>query len=268
MYADVNGLKMFYEIRGTSDLAKVPLVLLHGAISATGTSFGPLPDLLAQTRQVIAVEQQGHGRTADIDRPMSVQAMAGDTLALLANLGIGQADLFGYSLGAGVALNILTRHPGLARKAVLASVTYDKTGLHPDMLSGPEPGESAEAPGRDLQVPFEQEYRALAPQPGNWPALLAKVQAMELPEITPQAISAIDVPILLIIGDSDIVTPEHAVAMFRLLGGGVLGDLAPMPPAQLAVLPGTSHIGVTGRAAVLMTMIPPFLDAPLPGPGG
>ncbi len=85
---------------------------------------------------------------------------------------------------------------------------------------------------------------------------------MELPEITPQAISAINVPILLIIGDSDIVTPEHAVAMFRLLGGGVLGDLAPMPPTQFAVLPGTSHIGVTGRADMLMTMIPPFLDAP------
>jgi pimeloyl-ACP methyl ester carboxylesterase len=222
-----------------------------------------LPDLLAQTRQVIAVEQQGHGRTADIDRPMSVQAMADDTLALLASLGIGQADLFGYSLGAGIALNIITNHPAVVRKAVLASVTYDKTGLHPEMLGGgPESGDSADAPGRDLQIPFEQEYRALAPDPDNWPALLAKVQAMELPEITPQAIAAINVPILLIIGDSDIVTPEHAVGMFRLLGGGVLGDLAPMPATQFAVLPGTSHIGVTRRADMLMAMIPPFLDAP------
>src|SRR6266571_2905742 len=195
---------MCYEIRGRSDPVKVPLVLLHGAISATGTSFGPLPDLLAQTRQVIAVEQQGHGRTADIDRPMSVQAMADDTLALLADLGIGQADLFGYSLGAGIALNIIISHPAVVRKAVLASVTYDKTGLHPDMFGEPESGESADAPGRDLQRPFEREYRALAPDPGNWPALLAKVQAMELPEITAQAISAIDVPILLIIGDSNI----------------------------------------------------------------
>jgi pimeloyl-ACP methyl ester carboxylesterase len=261
VYADINGLKMFYEIRGTSDPATVPVVLLHGALSATGTSFGTLPDLLAQTRQVITVEQQGHGRTADIDRPMSVQAMADDTRALLASLGIGQADLFGYSLGAGIALNIITNHPAVVRKAVLASVTYDKSGLHPEMFGGPESGE-ADSPGRDLQIPFEQEYRALAPDPGNWPALLAKVQAMELPEITPQAISAIDVPILLIIGDSDIVTPEHAVAMFRLLGGGVLGDLSPMPPTRLAVLPGTSHIGVTRRAEMLMTMIPPFLDAP------
>src|ERR1700730_3715339 len=173
-----------------------------------------------------------------------------------------RTGLFGYSLGAGIALNIITNHPAVVRKAVLASVTYDKTGLHPEMLSGPEPGDSADAPGRDLQIPFEQEYRALAPDPGNWPALLAKVQAMELPEMTPQAIAAIKVPILLIIGDSDIVTPEHAVAMFRLLGGGVLGDLAPMPATRFAVLPGTSHTGVTGRADMLMTMIPPFLDAP------
>jgi pimeloyl-ACP methyl ester carboxylesterase len=262
VYADINGLKMFYEIRGSPDPVKVPVVLLHGAISATGTSFGPLPDRLAQTRQVIAVEQQGHGRTADIGRPMSVQAMADDTLALLASLGIGQADLFGYSLGAGIALNVITNHPAVVRKAVLASVTFDKTGLHPEMLGGPESGDSADTPGQDLQIPFEQEYRALAPDPASWPALLAKVQAMELPEITPQAIAAIGIPILLIIGDSDIVTPEHAVAMFRLLGGGVLGDLAPMSATQLAVLPGTSHIGVTSRADMLMTMIPAFLDAP------
>lgn len=262
MYADINGLRMFYEIRGASVPGKVPVVLLHGAISATGTSFGPLPDLLAQTRQVIAVEQQGHGRTADIDRPLTVQAMADDTRALLASLGIERADLFGYSLGAGIALNLMTSHSAVVRKAVLASVVYDKSGLHPDMFRTPEPGESAEAAGRDLQMPFEQEYRALAPDPANWPALLAKVQAMEMPAITPQAISAIDVPILLIIGDSDIVAPEHAVAMFRLLGGGILGDLAPMPAAQFAVLPGTSHIGVTGRADMLMTMVPRFLDGP------
>src|ERR1700751_3337052 len=119
MYADINGLKMFYEIRGASDPGQVPLVLLPGAISATGTSFGRLP----------------------------VQAMADDTLALLASLGIGQADLFGYSLGAGIALNIITRHPTAVRKAVLASVTFDKTGLHPEMFGGPGPWETADKPG-------------------------------------------------------------------------------------------------------------------------
>src|SRR5580692_8251533 len=145
MYADINGLRMFYEIRGASVPGKVPVVLLHGAISATGTSFGPLPDLLAQTRQVIAVEQQGHGRTADIDRPLTVQAMADDTRALLASLGIERADLFGYSLGADIALNLITSHSAVVRKAVLAPVVYDKSGLHPDMFRTPEHGESAEA---------------------------------------------------------------------------------------------------------------------------
>src|SRR5260370_39579801 len=128
---------MFYEILGTSDPVKVPVVLLHGAISATGTSFGPLPDLLAQTRQVIAVEQQGHGRTADIERPMSVQAMADDTLALLASLGIRQPDLFGYSLGAAIALNVINNHPAVVRQAVLALVPYDPTDNHSDMLARP-----------------------------------------------------------------------------------------------------------------------------------
>ena len=262
MYADIHGLTMFYQIRGTSDPARVPVVLLHGAISATGTSSGPLPDLLAQTRQVIAVEQQGHGRTADTGRPMSVQAMADDTLALLASLGIGPADLFGHSLGAGIALNIITHHPAVVRKAVLASVTYDKTGLHPKCPAGQDPGSPRMRPDTTCRCPSSRNTGRRRPDPGDWPALLAKVQAMELAEITRQALSAIDVPILLIIGDSDIVTPEHAVAMFRLPGGGVPGDLAPMPPTRFAVLPGTSHIGVTGRADMLITMIPPFPDAP------
>ncbi len=153
MYADINGLKMFYEMLGTSDPVKVPVVLLHGAISATGTSFGPLPDLLAQTRQVIAVEQQGHGRTADIDRPMSVQAMADDTLALLANLGIGQADLFGYSLGAGIALNLITNHPTVVRKAVLASVTSIKPASTLKCSAGQNPGSPSIRPDTTCRFP-------------------------------------------------------------------------------------------------------------------
>ena len=251
MYADINGLKMYYEIHGTGD----PVVLLHGAMSATGTSFGPLVDALARTRQVIAVEQQGHGRTADIDRPLSVAQMADDTLALLASLGIERADLYGYSLGAGIALNIVIRQPTAVRKAVLASLAFDPTGFHPGLMENigdPSPARS----------PFEEEYLALAPDPANWPQLVAKLQTMQLPEITADTVAAIQTPLLLIIGDSDIVVPEHTVAMFRRLGGGVLGDAAPLPPTQLAILPGTSHTGVPSRADMLLTMVPPFLDAP------
>src|SRR5689334_24070526 len=133
-YAQVNGLHMYYEIHGTGQ----PLVLLHGAFSAIGTSFGALLPELAKTRQVIAFELQAHGRTADIDRPMTLEQMADDVVAALQHLGIAQADLFGYSMGAGVALQIAIRHPDVARKLVLASVTYTMSGFHPGLMEGME----------------------------------------------------------------------------------------------------------------------------------
>src|SRR5215213_1787415 len=119
-YASVNGLEMYYEIHGTGQ----PLVLLHGAFSAIGTSFDALLPALATTRQVIAFDMQGHGRTADIDRPLSLEQLADDIAAAIQQLGLQQADIFGYSLGAGVALHLVTRHPEVVRKLVLASVTY------------------------------------------------------------------------------------------------------------------------------------------------
>src|SRR5829696_2463079 len=119
-YASVNGLEMYYEIHGTGD----PLVLLHGAFSAIGTSFGELLPSLAERRQIIAFEMQAHGRTADIDRPLSIEQMADDTAAALQYLGIEVADIFGYSMGGSVALHLAIRHPDVVRKLVLASVTY------------------------------------------------------------------------------------------------------------------------------------------------
>src|SRR5438094_514759 len=129
-YAPVNGLNMYYEIHGTGE----PLVLLHGALSAIGTSFGKLLPTLAETRQVIAVEQQAHGRTADIDRPLTIEQMAEDTAALLSHIGIEQADIFGYSMGAGIALHMAIKHANLVRKLVLAAVTYNNDGFHPGLL--------------------------------------------------------------------------------------------------------------------------------------
>jgi len=131
-YARVNGLNMYYEIHGEGQ----PLVLLHGALSAIGTSFGKLLPDLAKERQVIAVEMQGHGHTADIDRPLRYENLAADITALLTQIGIDQADLFGWSLGAGVALQTAIRHPEYVRKLVLASVTYNSGGLYPELLAG------------------------------------------------------------------------------------------------------------------------------------
>jgi pimeloyl-ACP methyl ester carboxylesterase len=257
-YVSVNGLEMYYEVHGTGK----PLVLLHGAFSAIGTSFGDvLPDL-AKTRQVIAFEMQAHGRTADIDRPLSMEQMADDIVSGLKQLGIENADFFGFSMGAGIALQVAIRHPKVVRKLVLASVTYNESGVHPGLMEG-----LAEMkPEMMYGSPWHEEYVRIAPRPEDFATLFAKKTQMdrEIQDLPAEAIEEIDAPTLLIIGDSDIVRPEHAVEMFRLLGGGVMGDLAGLPDSQLAILPGTTHATLPERGDWLGSMIAAFLDMPMP----
>jgi pimeloyl-ACP methyl ester carboxylesterase len=256
-YAPVNGLQMYYEIHGTGD----PLVLLHGAFSAIGTSFGRLLPGLARSRQVIGLEMQGHGHTADIDRPLSMEAMADDTAAALAYLGIDQADVFGYSMGAGVTLRLAIQRPDVVRKLVLMSVTYRLDGVHPGLMDAL--GEMA--PEMMHGSPWHDEYVRIAPRPDDFGRLFEKKTQMDraVTDLPAEAIEGIQAPTLLVLGDSDLVRPEHAVEMFRLLGGGVFGDTpAGLPRSQLAVLPGTSHVTVADRGDLLLAIIPPFLDAP------
>jgi pimeloyl-ACP methyl ester carboxylesterase len=258
-YAPVNGLQMYYEIYGSGQ----PLVLLHGAFSANGTSFGALVPGLAAGRQVIAFELQAHGRTADIDRPLRIEQLADDVAASIRHLGFEQADVLGYSMGASVALHLTLRHPAVVRKLVLISVTYTLSGVHPGLLDGL--GEMK--PEMMHGSPWHTEYMEVAPRPEDFNRLFAKKSEMDqhLQDIPAEQIKAITAPTLLIIGDSDLVRPEHAVEMFRLLGGGVFGDTpAGLPAAQLAVLPGTSHVTAVSKVDMLLAMIPPFLDAPLP----
>ena len=258
-YAPVNGLNMYYEIHGTGQ----PLVLLHGAFSAIGTSFGLLLPSLAKTRQVIAFELQAHGHTADIDRPLSLEQMADDVAAALQQLGIKRADIFGYSMGAAVAMHLAIRHPDVVRKLVLASVTYTLSGIHPGLMDGL----ADMKPEMMFGSPWHEEYTRIAPNPEHFATLFAKKTQMDrgIRDLPAETIRAIKAPTLLIIGDSDLVRPEHAVEMFRLLGGGVFGDTpAGLPNSQLAILPGTSHVTLVYRADLLLAIIPPFLDAPLP----
>jgi pimeloyl-ACP methyl ester carboxylesterase len=256
-YAAVNGLNMYYEVHGEGR----PLVLLHGAFSAIGTSFQHVLPGLAKTRQVIGLEMQAHGHTADIDRPLSPEQMADDTVAALEHLRIEKADFFGYSMGSDVALHVVTRRPDVVRKLVLASATYTLSGVHPGLMDG-----LAEMkPELMFGSPWHEEYLRIAPRPEDFTVLFEKKTQMdrELKDFSADEISAITAPTLLIIGDSDLVRPEHAVEMFRLLGGGVFGDTpAGLPASQLAVLPGTSHVTLVDRADLLLAIIPPFLDAP------
>lgn len=257
-YVQVNGLNMYYEIHGMGQ----PLVLLHGAFSAIGTSFGKMLPLLTRTRQVIAFELQAHGHTADIDRPLTIEGMADDVAAALKQLGIEQADVLGYSMGASVALHFAIRHPEILRKLILVSVTYTLNGVHPGLMEGL--GEMK--PEMMHGSPWHDEYIRIAPRPDDFNRLFAKKTEMDrqLRDIPAETIQAIKSPVLLVLGDSDIVRPEHAVEMFRLVGGGIFGDTpAGLPNSQLAVLPGTSHVTIVERAEWLAPMIEAFLEAPI-----
>ncbi len=259
-YASVNGLEMYYEIHGTG--SGTPLVLLHGAFSAIGTSFGALLPSLDKVRKVIGFELQAHGRTADIDRPLTYEQMADDTATAIRQLGFETADLFGYSMGAFVALHVAIRHPNVVRKLVFASAAFNGAGVHPGLMDG-----LAEMkPEQMYGSPWHEEYMRIAPRPEDFGRLFAKKWEMDrsIQDVPAEAILAIKAPTLVIIGDSDLVRPEHAVEMFRLLGGGVFGDMAGLPNSQLAVLPGTTHVTTVARADLLSAIIPPFLDAPTP----
>jgi pimeloyl-ACP methyl ester carboxylesterase len=245
----------------------VPLVLLHGAYMTIDT-MGQILPALAATRRVIAAEQQAHGRTADIDRPITYEQMADDTAALLRHLGVDNADVFGYSMGGGVALQLAIRHRDLVRKLVVASASYTSDGMHTQAL---EMFPSI-TPELFAGSPIEAAYLRTAPNPGDFPKLVEKLKQLDT---TPYAWPAehmrgIAAPTMIILGDSDGIRLEHAVELFKLLGGGVMGDLAGLPKSQLAVLPGTTHFvppgnGLLDRADWLVPMITTFLDAPVPG---
>jgi pimeloyl-ACP methyl ester carboxylesterase len=259
-YVLVNGLDMYYEIHGDG----FPLALFHGAMGTIDSCFAKLLPALATTRKVIAVELQGHGHTADVDRPLSYRQLAADATALLEALGIETIDLVGYSLGGAVAMQLAMQHPGMARRVVFAGGTsYRRDGLYPEMLAEPE------AAADDLTGSvWHQAYVRVAPDPGRWPDLVAKNGELDrtFAGWADEDIQAMTTPVLLIIGDSDIVRPEHTMKMFRLLGGGVIGDLAGLPASQLAVLPGTSHVGLLDRVDWLQSMILGFLGTPVPRP--
>jgi pimeloyl-ACP methyl ester carboxylesterase len=255
-YARVNGLQMYYEIHGSG----APLVLLHGAFTTIDISFGALLPELAQTRQVIAVEQQAHGHTGDIDRPLSYEQMADDTAALLRKLNIKEADFLGYSMGANIALQVAIRHPDLVDRLVVLSAYFDNAGLYPGVLEGI----AQITPETFIGSGLPEAYAAVAPNPDDWAVLVEKAKQLDLTfEGWPaSAIASIEAPTLVVVGDSDTVRTGHATEMFELVGGGVPGDFAGLPDDQLAVLPGTTHLGlITERTDQLFSMTTAFLDA-------
>ncbi|MCA0454393.1 MAG: alpha/beta hydrolase [Chloroflexi bacterium] len=258
-YAPVNGIELYYEIYGEGQ----PLILLHGGLGAI-EMFGPVLSTLAEGRQVIGVDLQGHGRTADIDRPLTFEAMADDVAALITYLGFENADVMGYSLGGGVALQTAIRHPEVVRKLVLVSTPYQFHGWYPEALAGMAQMSAAAAEGMK-QTPMYQTYAALAPRVEDFPVLLDKLNTLLTTDYDWSAdIPNIKLPVLLVVGDADSVRTSHAVAFFELLGGGQKDagwDGSGMSTAQLAVLPATTHYSIF-MSPLLASTVAPFLDAP------
>jgi pimeloyl-ACP methyl ester carboxylesterase len=241
-YAPVNGLELYYEIHGSGR----PLVLLHGGLLTIGLNFGPLLGPLAASRQVIAVEFQGHGHTADTGRPMTIEALAGDVIALLDQLGIAEADVFGFSLGGLVAYAVALGAPARVGKLIVASADGHRP---PGRESAPLDDDRLPTPA-DFEA-MRDAYVAVAPDPAHFGESAAKTETLvhEFPGWT-DGLRSLQVPILLIFGDRDFSPLPDVLELFELL-----------PNAQLAVLPGTTHVGVTRRPSQVLALITPFLDA-------
>ena len=262
-YADVNGIKLYCEIHG----AGKPLILLHGGLGAI-EMFGPNLPALAKGRQVIGVDLQAHGRTADIDRPLSVELMADDIAALIKYLKLDRPDIMGYSLGGGVALQTAIRHPELVGKLVLVSTLIRRNAYYPDILGmqaqvGPAAAEAMK------QTPMYQLYSSIAPKPQDWPRLLGKIGDMMKKDFDfSNQVAGIKARTLIVAGDADIFPPAHAVEVFGLLGGGKRDggwDGSGQPTSRLAILPGLTHYTIFAAPALAATVIP-FLDEPAPTP--
>ena len=253
----VNGMEMYYEVSGSGP----PLVVLHGAYMNIET-MGAIVPALAATHTVYALEFQGHGRTTDIDRPITYPNLADDVAAFMDAVGLAKADVFGYSMGAAAGLQLAIRHPEKVETLVAASVAYDVQGWQPAFLAF-IPQMSVEM---FTSMPFAQDYKRLAADPDGFPALVAKLIQLEKEPMAWEAeVKALTMPVLIVVGDADVVTLEHAVAMFRLLGGGGMGDMGqPLPAARLAVLPATSHTAVIGQVDLLLALIEPFLAGEVP----
>ncbi len=254
---EVNGMQMYYEVSGSGD----PLIVLHGAYMNI-PSMGAIIPKLAETHKVYALDFQGHGRTTDIDRPITYPDLADDVAAFMDAVSLKKADVFGYSMGAGAGLQLAIRHPEKVNKLIAASVAYDAKGWQPEFKAA-IPKMTVEMV---LAMPFADEYRKLAPNPEGFPALAKKLIALEHePMAWEKDVKAMKTPVLIITGDADVATLEHSVAMFRLLGGGVMGDMGkPLPASRLAVLPATSHTAVIGQSDLLHAFIESFLKGQTP----
>ena len=254
---EANGINYYYEIHGAGE----PLLMLHGGLGSI-EMFEPGLPVLAESRQVIAVDLHGHGRTPLGDRPIDLPDMADDMALLLETLGLGQVDVLGYSLGGGVAFRLAVQHPSRVRRLVLVSAGYAQDGFYPEMLPMQAAVGAAMAESMK-ETPMYQSYAAIAPNPGEFPKLLDRMgEWMRQPFDWEQDVKRLTMPVMLVYGDSDMFRPEHIVKFYQLLGGG-LRDAGwmreNMSPNRLAILPDLTHYEMFLAPELPRTVLP-FLN--------
>ena len=264
--ANVNGARLHYAVHGDLASDKRPLLILHGAFMS-GEAMKPLVDRFAGTRPIITIDARGHGRTGDVGGPISYEVMADDAAALLAHLGVARADVLGYSMGGSTAVALAVRHPDRIDKQVILSGTASLSGWYPEVLAAI----AQMTPEALTGSPMEKAYRDMSPTADGFPKLVAAIKTLDS---TPFAFSdeqlrAISGKTMIVLGDADGVTFDHAIKLFRLRGGDdmkpvVEGFMTEPPRARLAILPGTSHIGLMAEAATIAAMVTPFLDDATP----
>jgi pimeloyl-ACP methyl ester carboxylesterase len=258
-YADVNGVSLYYEEHGSGQ----PLILLHGGLGS-GQMFGPTLKVLAEGRRVITPDLQAHGHTADVDRPLRYESLGDDIAGLIGGLGLAQADVMGYSLGAGAALRTAIQHPRRVRRLVIASFPGRRDGWHAESLAGMDQmGAHLAEPMK--QSPVYESYRSVAPRPQDWPVLLAKTGDLLRRDYDWSAeIAMITAPVLLVFADADAIRPAHIAEFYGLVGGGLRDagwDGSARSVARLAILPGHTHYDLFAAPGLPGAVIP-FLDAP------
>jgi pimeloyl-ACP methyl ester carboxylesterase len=262
-HLSINGLSLYHEVYGDLGKSKkAPLLLIPGAFMATD-SMHSWVSAFAENRAVIVFDQQGHGRTPDTPRNMSYEQFADDAAALLRALNLARADVMGYSQGGGVALQLALRHPTLVDKLVSMSATFRKDGWYPSVFEGIQGLSAAAFAG----TPVEKAFKEHTPDTTAFDAYLEKMKVLNIDDqnISDAQMRSITAKTMVIVGDADGVKPEHALAMFKLRGGGdeeaaASGMLQKVPAARLVILPATSHIGISGEQATLAPMVSAFLD--------
>lgn len=254
---EVNGMQVYYEVSGEGE----PLIVLHGAYMNIPT-MGEIIPRLAETHKVYALELQGHGRTNDIDRPITYPNLASDVAVFMDEVGIEKADVFGYSMGAATGLKLAIDHPDKVDQLVAASVAYDMSGSQPEFLAMIP----TMAPEMFIGTPMEDAWKQYSPDPDGFRPFVERMIALEHEPLQwEEDVRALKTPMLIIAGDADMVTLEHIVSLFRLVGGGAPGDMGkPLAASRLAILPATSHTAVIDQVDLLLGFIEPFFKGETP----